>query len=415
MKNILLPAIVIGLLFASCNHEDPFEREQKEMDEALSSSQLQAYKSFKVAMRGTAATGQDSAFDQARREVLSAMAYSLAAATDSTTKIDLVSALRTSTTLLSSVALLAKKDEDSLATVLENFAFVMNSGKTIANDPFAGFLNESEEHAVLGALWMGTPSAPGGLSLYEIQKVKDGELRSIDVQVIAKMARSMMYFQRKWPYHAERSADELVTLIEKEKDYFRKNPWPAVDANGDPVSVEQSWRQLHATSVLMRALARMQMENKDKEYMDDLSLFVAEAESGGFDDEAVWSIGALVAIKKDDKTMALKYLDKLEKSKNLSADELSAIAEIKKYLEEKENDEALSAMKDKIAFGRITASYFGKLLMNSKPVNELNKSEGGKRFLAITDLSFGDAVSAAENTVDSAVEGSKNVIKDLFK
>jgi hypothetical protein len=416
MKKILpIVLFIAGLLFASCHKEDPFEREQKEMDEALTSSQLQAYKSFKVAMRGTAATGKDSAFDQARRDVLSAMAYSIAAAADSTRKIDISTAIKSSSSLLSSVALLAKKDEDSLPTVLENFAFVMNGGKIIANDPFAGFLNESEEHAVLGALWMGTPSAPAGLSLYEIQKVKDEELRSIDVQVLAKMARSMMYLQRKWPYHAERTADELVTLTEKQKDYFMKNPWPAVDANGNRVSAEQAWHQLHAAGLLTRALARMQMEGKEKEYMDDLSLFVTEAEAGGFDDEAVWSIGALVTIKKDDKEMALKYLGKLEKSKNLSADELAAIAETKKYLEEKKNDEALTAMKDKIAFGQITLKYFGTVVMNSKPVAELNKTESGKKFIGITHLGFGDAVSAAENTVDSALEGSKNVIKDLFK
>jgi hypothetical protein len=165
----------------------------------------------------------------------------------------------------------------------------------------------------------------------------------------------------------------------------------------------------------MRALARMQMENKDKEYMDDLSSFVSEAEAGGFDDEAVWSIGALVAIKKDDKEMALKYLGKLEKSKNLSADELNAVAETKKYLEKKENNEALAAMKDKIAYGTITLKYFGTMVMNSKPVAQLNKTESGKKFVGITHLGFGDAVSAAENTVDSAVEGSKNIIKDLFK
>ena len=410
-----MPALLIGFLFTACHHEDPFDKEQIEIDEALSSSQLQAYKAFKVSLRGTAATGKDSAFDQARREVLSTMAYSIAAASDSTKQVDLISAVKSSSTLLASVALLAKKDEDSLPTVLENISYINYADQPAGKDPFATLLNESEEHAVLGALWMGTPSAPAGLSLYEIQKIKDDEVRSVDVKLILKMARSMMYFQHKWPYHAERSADELVKMIEKEKDYFIKNPWPAVDANGNSVSAEQAWHQMHATGILMRAAARMQMEEKDKEYMEDLSLFVQEAETGGFDDEAVWSIGALVAIKKDDKDAALKYLGKLEKSKNLSSDELAAIAETKKYVEKKENGEALTAMKDKIAFLGITSNYFGKLLMNSKPVKELDKSEGGKKFLAITDLNFGDAVSAAENTMDGAVEKSKNVIKDIFK
>lgn len=415
MKSILLlPALMIGLFLFSCGHEDPFRKEQKEIDEATSSAQLQAYKAFKVALRGTAATGKDSAFDQARREVLGAMAYSVAATTDSTQEIDVVTALKASSSLISAVSLLAKKDEDSLPSVLENIAYVILPGQPSDKELFTKFLNESEEHAVLGALWLGTP-APSGLALYEIQKVKDEELRSIDLRVTTKMARSVMYFKGNWPYHAERSADELIQLLEKEKDYFIKNPWPLRDSKGNVVTADQAWHQLHAIGLLMRALARIQMDGKEKEYTDDLAAFVADAEAGGFDDEGVWSIGALVAIKKDDKTSALKYLGKLEQSKNISEDELAAISETKKYLEEKKNDEALSTLKDKIAFGKIGLTYFGKLLMHSKPVEELNKSKAGQKFLGITDLSFGDAMSAAENTMDSAVEKSTNAIKDLFK
>ncbi len=414
-KSLLLPVFMMLGLFISCKHEDPFKKEQKEIDAAMSSIELQAYRSFKVAFRGTAATGKDSAFDQARREVLAAMEYSVSAAADSSKHIDLMSSVKTTAELLPSIALLAKKDEDSLPTVMENIAFIKNGGKLVENDPLIIHPNASEEHAVLAALWMGTPSAPAALALYEIHKINDKEVRSVDLQIILKMARSMLYYRNKWPYHAEQSADELVKLVEKEKVYLIKNPWPVVDANGNSVTPEQAWHQVHATALLMRALVRMRMENKENEYMEDLSLFVQDAEAGGFDDEGVWSIGALVAIKNDDKEVALNYLDKLEKSKNLSADEIAAITETKKYVEKKQNKEALTAMKDKIAFARIASDYFSKQVMHSKPVTDLNKSESGKKFIEITDLGFGTAVSAAENTVDSAVEKSKNVIKDIFK
>jgi uncharacterized protein YnzC (UPF0291/DUF896 family) len=415
MKRILLlPALLIGLLIASCHHEDPFEKEQKEIDAATSSTELQAYKSFKVALRGTAVAGKDSAFDQARREVLAAMAYSFSAATDSTQHIDLGSAIKSSSSLLSSVSLLAKKDEDSLPTVLENIAYVMNADPA-GKSSLANFLNESEEHIVLSALWLGTPSAPAGISLYELQKVKDEELRSVDVQLIAKMTRSLLYFKNKWPYHAERSADELVTLTETEKDYLLKNPWPVVDANGNAATPEQAWHQLHGLALLMRAMARLEMEDKDKEATDDLAAFVKDAEEGGFENEATWSIGVIVAIKKDDKTSALNYLAKLEKSKNLSSDELEAIAETKKYLEKKDIQSALAALKDKMAIISITTSYFGNILMHSKPVAQLQTSAGGKKFIAITDLGFDDAVSATKNKMDSAVKKSKSIIDNILK
>ena len=84
-------------------------------------------------------------------------------------------------------------------------------------------------------------------------------------------------------------------------------------------------------------------------------------------------------------------------------------------MEKKENEEALTAMKAKMAFTDIASDYFGKQIMNSKPVRDYNKSEGGKNFVEITNLSFGNAISAAEQTTDSAIEKSKNVIKDIFK
>ncbi len=285
-KSLLLPAFVMLLLFQSCKREDPFKKEQKEIDAAMLSTQLQSYRSFKIPLRGSAATGKDSAFEQARREVLSAMVYSRWAAANSSRHIDLMWAIKTSSELFPSVALLAKKDEDSLSTVLENISFMLYEGKPAEKDSLVNLPNESEEHDVLAALWMGPPSASAALALYKVHKIKDDGVPAVDLKIILKMARSMMYYRQKWPYHAEQSADELVRLIEKEKEYFIKNPWPAVEANGQLFfTAEQAWHQFHATALLMRALAWMQMENKDKEYTEDIYLFVQDAEAGGFDDE----------------------------------------------------------------------------------------------------------------------------------
>jgi len=55
------------------------------------------------------------------------------------------------------------------------------------------------------------------------------------------------------------------------------------------------------------------------------------------------------------------------------------------------------------------------MIMHSKPVAQLQTSAGGKKFVAITDLGFDDAVSATKNKVDSAIQKSKSIIDNILK
>lgn len=414
MKKLILNILVICCIGSCGSKENPYDREQKEIDKEISSSELQVYKSFKVALRGTAQAGKDPAFDEARMQVLSAMAYTLGGMSDSTSSANPMILIQTSSSLVSAVSLLSKTDEDSLPTILDNIFFVMKADSQTKTVPLEWLPNESEEHGILSVIWLGTPSAPSSLTLYELSRTDESELRSVDVKIISKMTRSIFYMQHKWPYHSEKSADELISLVEKEKDYLLKNPWPMMDANGNSVTPIQAWHQLYALSFAMRARARMEMEEKDAETISDLESFVEEAEQGGFDNEAVWSAGAYVAIKKEDKEKSLLYLGKLEKSKTLSKDELDAVKDIKEYVEKKDNDEAMSAIKDKIAFVKIVSNYFGNIARNSKPIASLNSSEAGRQFLRIGDISFNDIISGASNTLDSALNKTKSKLKDIF-
>src|SRR5687768_4491082 len=84
MKNILLPTLIFTLLFSSCGSkkEDPYTREQKEIDAYFTSDGLNVYKAFKVSLRGTKTVGEDPAFDSARMQLFAITGYMLQQAAD---------------------------------------------------------------------------------------------------------------------------------------------------------------------------------------------------------------------------------------------------------------------------------------------------------------------------------------------
>ncbi len=412
-KNILLLPIVFLATLLSCSKEDPMEKEKREIAERIADVKLDAYKAFKVSLRGTAATGKDSAFDRARVTVLAAVGYAMAGG-DTVLLQDPLAMVKTTKDVASSVTLLAKTDEDSLPTVMENIDYVL-LGATHSSQPvISNLLDENEEHLILAGVWISTPGTPSGLPLYEFSRTNDEALSNVDMKLIAKAGRALLYLQEGFPYHAEKSADELIALTEKEKDHLLKNPWPMVDANGNAVTPEQAWHQLHGIAYLLRGLSREKMEDKEADAMDDLETFIKESEAGGLDNEATWSAGAYVAIKKENKDEAITYLDKLAASKTLTKEELEAVKETRDYIEARENGKALNSFSDKLAIARIGGGYFYRTIRESKPVKDMNNTAAGKEFMRMTRTPFKDALAMPDINTDSLVKESKSLLDKVF-
>lgn len=216
MKNILLSLAAV-ITFASCGtKEDPYTREQKEIDEYMSSDGLNVYKAFKVSIRGTQAVGQDPEFDKARAQLFALTGYLLQQAADTTHKVDAFEIYSTVTEAQPAIDELIKKDEDSLPTVMQNISYVMlaDSG---GNDPFASIFTESEEHLILSGLWFAGAHAHPDLAMYELNRVKSADVRDPQFKCLAEMCRSLLYLTNNWPYHAEESADAFLALTESEK------------------------------------------------------------------------------------------------------------------------------------------------------------------------------------------------------
>ncbi len=409
MKNILLLfAFVIG--FASCGtKEDPFTREQKEIDEYLSSDGLNVYKAFKVSIRGTKAAGQDPEFDKARAQLFLLTGYLLQQATDTTHEVDAFEVYETVTEAKPAIDELIKKDEDSLPTVMENISFVV--GPTSGEDPLAGMFTESEEHLILSGLWFAGAHAHPDLALYELNRVQSADIRDPQFKCLAEMTRSLLYLTNNWPYHAEKSADDFLAVTESEKAALIASPWPMVDANGNEVTPEQSWHQLRAIGYVLRGVAREKCEEDEKKEqgIEDFETFITEAEAGGLDHKVVDLVGLLVALEKKDADRANSYIVKLEARPDLTQEEKDLIAEIKPLVAEMKAEEAKDAIGENNLLPSFATNLFAEQFMNLQVVKDLKASEGGKKFIGITEI------KAQELIPTDAIDSLKKDAEGLFE
>ncbi len=413
MKNILfLFALALG--FVSCGtKEDPFTREQREIDEYLSSEGLNVYKAFKVSIRGTKTVGQDTAFDNARMQLFALTGYLLQEAADTTQQLDAFEIYATVSDAKPAIDELLKKDEDSLPTVMQNISFVIQP--TPGEDPFGELFTESEEHLILSGLWFAGAHAHPDLALYELNRIKSSDIRDPQFKCLAEMCRSMVYLTNNWPYHAEKSADDFLAVTESEKAPLIASPWPMVDANGKEVTPEQSWHQLRAIGFVLRGVARQKCEEDEKKEqgVEDFETFITEAEAGGLDHKIVDLVGLLVALEKEDADKATQYIEKLEARPDLTQDEKDLIAEIKPLVVDMKAKDAQEAIGENNLLPTFAANLFANQFMNLKVVKDLKASESGKKFIGITEIKAEELIPGMD-AVDSLKKDAEGLIEKVL-
>lgn len=414
MKKLLFLFTCAVALAACGEKEDPYTREQKEIDEYFASEKLNFYKAFKVGIRGTKTTGQNPALDSARAELFALTGFVLEKTTDTTRSIDPLEAYELMSKAKPAIEELIKTDEDSLPTMMENIAFVLGPDSA-AISPLEASLNESEEHLVITACWFATSTVQPDLALYELSRVKTAHIRDPNFKCVAEMARSLLYLGNKWPYHAEESADAFLALTESEKDALIADPWPMVDAKGNPVTPEQSWHQLRAIGFMLRGVARETCEEDEKKEQatGDLETFLSEAEAGGLDHKLVDLVGVLVGLKKEDADMATMYIEKLEARPDLTQEERDIIAEVKPLVAAMKAGEAQSSITKAGLLTKFAGGLFANQFMNLPVVKKLQSSEAGKKFISITKIPSEELIPGGD-AIDSLKQDAEGLIDKVF-
>lgn len=414
-----IPLAAVFLFFISCggSKEDPLLIEKAAMEKLQAENKVEFYRAFKTALRSYAVDSTQPGFAEARTALLGAAGNALHVMDSaSAAKTNILEMAANAKALYDAKDVLLKTDEDSLPTILENMYSI--AGKALNSSEglqlFSTF-SEDEEHLFLGATYYVSHKVPPAFMLYEIYRVHDDRLRSTEMRIGSKLLKSIAWIENDWPYHAELASTEYIALFDKEKNYLLTTPLPAIDTSSNP-SPETSWHQWRAIGFALRGVAHMKMEDKEKQELmyEDFDAFMKDAEAGGLDNELTWSIGAIVAVKKEDKEKALGYLGKLENSKVLSSEEKQAAREIKVYVEQRNNESALNTIYDKLAIARIAGAYAVHRANEAKPVERMQQTEAGKKFTKLSQEAE-NLAPLSSGSADSLIKKTGDKIKGLFK
>ncbi|MCI5058679.1 MAG: hypothetical protein MRY83_21385 [Flavobacteriales bacterium] len=274
---------------------------------------------------------------------------------------------------------LKNKQEDDFPTLLE----IMDGMTSVVNDhePVAHQMGWSKdvEHMVLFALIDGSRSLPAGFGLYELSQIKEQDLPDNHIKVFARTLKAFAYLENGFPYLAE----EIMTLNINELEAGRVDLSALSHSSileakiSGPDAALKEW---HGISAIIRAFSRYKMDREDKQELaiDDLELFLADAEEIGIDNELTWVTGTYLALHNEEAEEALKYLNKLEKSEHLGQDELEVVAKIKGYVEERDTEKAFIHTRDQLFTGKMVFKYLVKKADRVEWKKMWNESYPGK-------------------------------------
>jgi hypothetical protein len=425
-KIVLLISLVAVAAFSCKKDENLKELEERKINEQLKNIKVDFYKTIKVTVRSTAAMPDDPKFAEARKSMLGLLTgiFRYEIKEDGTIvteseKMDVLDVISAVKSFYSAKDILLHRDEDSLPTILDNILYLISGNKSggIKNIGYFSFYDNNYEHAILGAIWFVTPSAPKEFMLYEFHRTDEDKIQDKEILVTIKLAKAYMYLDNEYYFHSKERSDQYLQYVEGNQDYFLQHPFLNFFEEVKAATPEMQYYQLHSLGYVMRALAEMKMDMQD-EADEDLGLFVEEAEKGGGDNELVWMCGAYISIKKEKKDKALTYLDKLEKSDKLDDPEKKAIADIKSYVKDRDSEKALTKFKDKLTILTITYDLMKARLNDSKKMKQFSESREGEQFLDfqkdISDQSeLINSLGTATN-IDSLSSKAKNLVDGLF-
>lgn len=380
---------LVGLLLTGCGIfrcESPIERERRELREAGETTEAVLYRGLKVTLR-SAPLEPGAATDPSATKIrqLTARIFQRLLAKDGADQPD------TQPSAADYVALaqefyelrgeLRNVDEDDYPTLLHQI--VSASGSDPAMVGALRWYGSAWEHLVLALLWTsGSSVAPQGFVIYEIGELDPAGIEDDGVRMGARLMRAGAFFRYQWVYLTEEETTAYLADLSEHRSqviaFARSFGGAEVPADDDVV-----YAQWHAPGVLLRGVARMQIEGQEDGSLDDLDAFLVDAQAMGVDDEGVWLVGAYVGIRREDAERALTNLRKLETSPLLDDDARTLVKETIAALEERDPDSALNRVTDKVLMAKIVGRYLLRVLAKVHWREELEASESGRALLRL--------------------------------
>jgi len=409
MNKYFLFGVLFSLLFSCTPKEDPLKKEQREMKEALESAEATIYRGLKISLRSLPGNLTDSSSIERPATKIQALTFNLLHKAlriqNKDSAFSLTDYLNAATDLYSLRDQVGKTNEDDYPTILELFLSVDNP---VDKQQFKWY-NASYEHLLLAIAWTGT-SAPRALRMYEISMTNPEKIDDPSTRLLAYFVRGSSFHLEHWDHSSEKEFSDYLACLEKNREAVLKFFLEQELYKLEKKNSKQVYAELRACGLGMRGIARMSA-GKEEESMDDLEAFLTEAETAGIDNEALWTVGAYVSLKKEKKEDALGYLGKLEKSSLLDAQDKGSIVKVKKYVEEREPGKAMNLVFDNVFIAKILTLQLKRQVATVDWYGKIEQSPTGNKFLG-----FGTSLQAEYEklSVNSAASSLGDKAKGLF-
>ncbi len=410
-----------ALSFSCSNHEDPIEREKREMKAFFDDSRLLVpYKGVKIALR------VDYADQSANKVKISETAMkTLSTVSDLVTRDSLPQGLSGMLEVYQQLKNLyeLKKEinginEDELPTIYKKISAIEQKLSAsshvmegIEQDVFGNYTN-STEHFLLGCIWFVLPGAPADIYIYEAAQVDENEIRKPDQHLFASLLKALVCEQKKWHYTSEKSSTEYIDYITAHKEEVLEATTYLDSVPGaDP---EKRFYELRSVGYVLRGYARCNSD-REKEGQEDFDHFVDEFDKSAVENKELCFLSAYLCIKNSKPEKAEKFLAKMEKMNDYNGHDAETVKALRTFIKDKHGKE-FNAYFDTFSLTRIAFSYLYQVSRKSDMVKALKTNRNTKDMMAIPGR-MNEAFNQSQEMLnaDSLLSGAGGLVKQFFK
>lgn len=421
MKHFFLILVTAAFSFSCSRHEDPIEREKREMKEFFDDSKLLVpYKGVKIALR------VDYSDQSANNVKISETALKTLSTVSDLVARDSVpqglSGMLEVYQQLKNLYELKKEingiNEDELPTIYKKLSAIEKSMSSSSNvmgaieqDVFGSY-NNSTEHFLLGCIWFVLPGAPPDIYVYEAAQVNEEEITKPDQHIFASLLKALVCEQKEWHYTSEKSSTEYI-------DYMNSHKEEILDATTYLDSVpgadpEKRFYELRSMGYALRGYARHNSD-REKEANEDFDRFVDDFDKSAVENKELCFLSAYLCIRNSKPEKAEKFLVKMEKMKDYNGHDQETVKELRAFIKDK-NGKAFNKYFDTFSLTRIAFNYLYQVSQKSDMAKELRNNPKTKEMMAIPGR-MNKAFNQSQEMLnaDSLMSGASGLVKKFFK
>lgn len=270
-------------------------------------------------------------------------------------------------------------DEDEFPVIVDAFRKFWDGTKS--GNYFKGKAKaeqEAREHAFMSLLAMASSSLGSEIALYECSETNIELLPDSELKSNMCFLRGFIFMQKGLYYLSENEYTSNLEWLKKNKDIDLTYTVNAMQLG--KFTKKESHTAYRAMNHLYRGIDRLMMEREidHERALEDFEQVLKDCKTLKIDNEAVWAIEVYVHLEKGENDQAIASLNKLKKSKLLTADDKALIDETIEYLKKDDSETALKEVYDKVFMLKIASSFTynrlkhvnaNKVLKNSKVPN----------------------------------------------